>query len=83
MSIFTQYGKYIRLGAQTFQPLGSWPVTQTSGGRGSTGTAQPVVTVPTNVQGYYTKRVSTAPPQQSDQSDQREDAVPRPGKQVN
>lgn len=80
MSIFTQYGKYIRLGAQTFQPLGSWPVTQTSGGRGSTGTAQPVVTVPTNVQGYYTKRVSTAPPQQSDQ---REDAVPRPGKQVN
>jgi len=67
MSIFTQYGRYIRLGAQTFQPLGSWPVTQTGGGRGSTGTAQPVVTVPTNVQGYYTRRQTTAPPLLTDQ----------------
>jgi hypothetical protein len=68
MSIFAQYGKYIRLGAQTFQPLGSWPVTQTVGGRGSTGAAQPAVTVPTNVQGFYSKRV-TMPGMSTQRSD--------------
>ena len=56
MSIFARIGKNIRLGAQNFQPLGMWPVTDTSGGGGSSGaTAQPEA-VPTNVSGYYTKR---------------------------
>lgn len=79
MSVLSPFGKNVRLGAQTFQPLGSWPVTNDGGGRGSSGSAQPAVTVPTNVQGYYTKRVSTTP----QLSDQRGDAVPRPGREVN
>lgn len=61
MGIFTTYGKYIRLGAQSFQPLGSWPVTNDAGGRGASGSSQPAATVPTNVSGFYTKRVSTTP----------------------
>lgn len=77
MSILTPTGKSVRLGAQTFQPLGSWPVTQTGGGRGSTGTAQPAVTVPTNVQGYYTRRTTTTP----QLTDQIRDV--KPGRQPN
>jgi hypothetical protein len=60
MSIFSIVGKHIRLGSQSFQPLGMWPVTSDAGGRGSTGSAQPAV-VPTNVQGYYTRRASVTP----------------------
>lgn len=54
-----------RLGASTFQPLGSWPVSRNSGGFGFSGSAQPPTGVPTNVQGYYTLR--RAPVQNSDQ----------------
>lgn len=52
-------------------------MTQTGGGRGSTGTAQPAVTVPTNVQGYYTRRTTTTP----QLTDQIRDV--KPGRQPN
>ena len=57
MSIFVRGGKNIRLGSQTFQPLGMWPVTNVSGGRGSSGASAQPEAVPMNVSGYYTKRV--------------------------
>lgn len=71
MSIFTTYGKYIRLGAQNFQPLGSWPVTNDAGGRGASGSSQPAAVVPTNVSGFYTRRRSTTPQETTTISDVR------------
>lgn len=78
MGVFNSQAKMVRLGAQTFQPLGSWPVTREGGSFGASGSAQPPV-VPVNVQGFYTKRVSTMP----QLSDQRQDVTPRQGREVN
>lgn len=72
MGVFNLQAKMVRLGAQSFQPLGSWPITSDSGSRGASGSAQPPV-VPVNVSGYYSLR-----PSARQYSDQRGDFTMTP-----
>lgn len=59
MGVFNLQARMTRLGSQTFQPLGVWPIAREGGSFGASGSVQPAVAL-TGASQSYARRASTA-----------------------
>ena len=61
MGVFNAKQQFLRLGVQSFQPLGLWPIDRDQGSLGATGSQPTKTPLPTNPSGFYTQRASSGP----------------------